>query len=84
MREPLKNFETPHYKIHLQHMTGRTTLCGEDSQTLVGERRNDCEEWGFTVVASPISLQFWLDEHSSICLDCKGHEDYPLFVLGAV
>lgn len=68
------------YLIHLAHMDADVTLCGGFVKDYVGRRKGRNT---FEVVGSPISLQYWQVVGSTYCPVCAGHEDYPMFLLGA-
>jgi hypothetical protein len=71
------------YLVHLCYDGGSTTLCGE----WIGKFNGGVNLSGqHEVVASPETLEYWYLQPNKfwLCPICEGHEDYPLFALGAV
>jgi hypothetical protein len=71
------------YLIHLCHEGGSTTLCGD----WIGKFNGQVNPSGqHEVVASTKTLDYWHQQPCKfwLCGECEGHDDYPLFALGAV
>lgn len=69
------------YLLHLCNSGhSRNSLCGLWVGDLVGKENNHRRE----VVASPETLHQWSTHKYELCWECEGHEDYPMFLLGAV
>jgi hypothetical protein len=73
----------PTYLIHLCHEGGSTSLCGDWIGKFAGRVNSSGQH---EVVASTETLEYWYRQPNKfwLCWECEGHEDYPLFALGAV